>query len=270
HLGAAQQQRHHLRAGGAEGVPGHHHGGQAGAGAEEADRGHVGAEHAGAHRENGEELREGEAHPDARPGHQGGCEDGEPDQHHADRDHAAACGAGDRGDRVVGIDRVDGPLGPVLAQLGPGHRSWPSAGAPSSAASTPMSSLQISGRSAIIRSIRAMHSGSSSTSTLTPRSRSRSSAISKLRFSPTTIRGISYSRAVPEHMMHGERVVYSPDSRYTLARRRPAFSIVSVSPCRIAESFCTRWLWPAASTSPSWTSTAPIGTPPSSQLFVAC
>src|SRR5699024_8863298 len=98
----------------------------------------------------------------------------------------------------------------------------------------------------------------------------RSSAISKLRFSPTTIRGISYSRAVPEHMMHGERVVYSTDSRYTLARRRPAFSIVSVSPCRIAESFCTRWLWPAASTSPSWTSTAPIGTPPSSQLFVAC
>src|SRR5699024_7852373 len=54
------------------------------------------------------------------------------------------------------------------------------------------------------------------------------------------------------------------------ARRRPAFSIVSVSPCSIAESFCTRWLWPAASTFPSWTSTAPIGTPPSSQLFVAC
>src|SRR5918999_1883329 len=44
---------------------------------------------------------------------------------------------------------------------------------------------------------------------------------------------------------------------------RPAASRASISPCRIALPRCTRRLWPRPMMRPSWTSTEPIGIPPS-------
>ena len=65
------------------------------------------------------------------------------------------------------------------------------------------------------------------------------------------------------HMSHGDSVVTIVARAYTDAGSRPAFSRQSVSPWRMALPCCTRRLWPTARTSPSTTSAAPMGMPPS-------
>ena len=57
----------------------------------------------------------------------------------------------------------------------------------------------------------ATHSGSSMTVTSTPRERSSASAPRNVWFSPTTTRGILYSRIAPVHMSHGDKVVTMVD-----------------------------------------------------------
>src|SRR4030095_8501298 len=108
----------------------------------------------------------------------------------------------------------------------------------------PMSSFQMTVWSRMNRRIISMQRVSWSTSTTTPRSRSRSSSPRNVTFSPTTMRGMRYSRIAPEHMAHGDRVVYKTLRVYTAAGSRPAFSKASISPWRMALLRCTRRLCP--------------------------
>src|SRR5215468_8436462 len=125
-------------------------------------------------------------------------------------------------------------------------------------AHTPMSSFQMVGCSRMNRRIISVQRLSWSTST--PRN---------VTFSPTTTRGMRYSRIAPEHMAHGDKVVYKTLRAYTPAGRRPAFSKASISPWSIALAYCTRRLCPRPMICPSWTRTEPIGMPPSASPTAA-
>ena len=93
----------------------------------------------------------------------------------------------------------------------------------------PMSSFHRSACALMKSRIRPTHSASSSTATLAPCCRKRSSAPRKFRFSPITTRGIRKSNAVPVHMMQGLSVLTSVNSAQSL--RRPALRRHTVSAC---------------------------------------
>src|SRR5215475_15650254 len=99
--------------------------------------------------------------------------------------------------------------------------------------------------------------------------RRRSSSPRNVTFSPTTTRGMRYSRIAPEHMAHGDKVVYKTLRAYTPAGRRPAFSKASISPWSIALPYCTRRLCPRPMICPSWTRTEQIAMPPSASSTAA-
>src|SRR5262245_1344578 len=115
---------------------------------------------------------------------------------------------------------------------------------PKSVGHTPISSFQSVGCASMNRRISSIQRASSTTSTAAPRPRSRSSSPRNVTFSPTTTRGMRYSRIAPVHIAHGERVVYKTLRAYTVARSRPAFSRASISPWRMALPRCTRRLCP--------------------------
>ena len=172
-LRAAQQDRGQLGAAGAQRVAGHDDGGEAGPRADPAHHGHVGTEDERAGEDDEHEVVEGERRPQRGAGQHRRGEHGEAEQHDRDREERLPRVRRDRRDRVVRVDDLR------RRGLGRGHDS------------SPMSSSHSSGRSTSIRSMRARQSGSSSTSTCTPRDRSSSSETWKLRFSPTTTRGMS-------------------------------------------------------------------------------